>query len=88
MSIEACLSSKSVEWETPISLFNELNNEFHFNLDPCSTDENAKCNYHFTKEIDGLKQDWKGHRVFVNPPYGRKETAEWVKKKFLRESKG
>ena len=87
MSIEACLSSKSVEWETPISLFNELNNEFHFNLDPCSTDENAKCNYHFTKEIDGLKQDWKGHRVFVNPPYGRKETAEWVKKSFCESQK-
>lgn len=42
MSIDVCLSSKTVEWETPQDLFNLLNQEFHFNLDPCCTKENAK----------------------------------------------
>ena len=76
MSIEACLSSKTIEWETPQKLFDELNQEFHFNLDPCCTKENAKCKNHFTKLENGLNQDWQGYRVFCNPPYGRKETAE------------
>ena len=34
-NIDACLSSKSIEWYTPKKLFNELNNEFSFDLDPC-----------------------------------------------------
>lgn len=35
---------------------------------------------YFTKEQNGLLQDWTGETVFCNPPYGRKETGEWVKK--------
>ena len=60
LKIEACLSSKSVEWATPREFFNKLNEEFHFNLDPCSTHENAKCEKHYTIEEDGLSQDWGG----------------------------
>ena len=60
MRISACLSSKSVEWATPKEFFNKLDDEFHFNLDPCSTHENAKCEKHYTIEEDGLSQDWGG----------------------------
>ena len=60
MRISACLSSKSVEWATPKEFFNKLDEEFHFNLDPCSTHENAKCEKHYTIEEDGLSQDWGG----------------------------
>ena len=60
--IKGCFSSKSNEWATPIAFFKELDDEFHFNLDPCSTDENAKCERHFTKEDDGLSQNWGGGR--------------------------
>ena len=60
MRISACLSSKSVEWATPREFFNKLDDEFHFNLDPCSTHENAKCEKHYTIEEDGLSQDWGG----------------------------
>ena len=35
--------SNTVEWYTPINFFNQLNAEFNFTLDPCSTHENAKC---------------------------------------------
>lgn len=78
-NIKGCFSSKSNEWATPADFYKELDKEFHFNLDPCSTDENAKCERHFTLADDGLSQNWGGARVFCNPPYGR-EIYDWVKK--------
>lgn len=78
-------SKKSDEWETPIDVFKTLDSEFHFNLDPCSTSENAKCEDYFTAAQDGLKQDWGGRRVFVNPPYSR--IADWVKKAYQESLK-
>lgn len=79
MGLNVYSGSKTKEWPTPLDLFNELNNEFNFTLDPCSTKENAKCKKFYTKEIDGLKQDWTGEFVFANPPYGQ-EIGKWVKK--------
>lgn len=64
-------SSKTDQWATPQSFFEELDAEFHFNLDPCADEENHKCAEYFTKQQDGLKQNWGGHRVFCNPPYGQ-----------------
>ncbi|MEM0688369.1 DNA N-6-adenine-methyltransferase [Staphylococcus haemolyticus] len=61
-------SSKSNEWTTPQYLFDELNEEFNFTLDPCATDENAKCSKYFTIEDDGLSKDWSNDVVFMNPP--------------------
>ena len=54
------LTSNTEEWATPQQFFDELNKEFHFTLDPCSTDENAKCEKHYTKEDDGLSKNWGG----------------------------
>lgn len=73
-------------WETPQYLFDELNSEFKFTLDPCCTAENAKCSLFFTKEKDGLAQNWQGHTVFCNPPYGRAISA-WVEKCYLESRK-
>lgn len=72
-------SSKSMEWTTPKPFFNKLNKKFDFTLDPCAQSHNALCSRYFTVKEDGLKQSWKGHRAFVNPPYGR-GIKEWVKK--------
>lgn len=72
-------TSNSAEWTTPRGFFQSLDAEFHFNLDPCSTHDNAKCRNHYTIEDDGLTQNWGGQRVFCNPPYGR-ELPKWVKK--------
>ena len=72
-------SSKTNEWATPQNFFNQLNEEFEFNLDPCATHENNKCDNYYTLEEDGLKQNWDGYNVFCNPPYGR-EIHKWVKK--------
>lgn len=76
---KALFSSITEEWATPKDFFDALDAEFHFTLDPCSTDDNAKCAKHFTKEQDGLLQDWTGERVFCNPPYGR-EMPRWIAK--------
>ena len=72
-------SSNTDLWATPIAFYKELDERFHFTLDPCSTDENHKCEKYFTKETNGLAQDWGGERVFCNPPYGS-EIKHWVKK--------
>ncbi len=71
--------SETVEWATPQKVFDDLNLEFRFTLDPCSTKENAKCKKHYTELDDGLSKSWNGERVFMNPPYGR-VIGEWVKK--------
>lgn len=73
------LTSITPEWATPQKLFDALDQEFHFTLDPCSTHENAKCQKHYTKEDDGLSKSWQGEVVFCNPPYG-KDLPQWVKK--------
>lgn len=78
--------SKNMEWETPQSFFNELNNEFHFTLDCCALPHNAKCERFFTPEEDGLSQDWEGERVFCNPPYGR-TIYNWIHKCSIESKK-
>ena len=72
-------SSNTDEWATPQDLFDTLDATFHFTLDPCATPENAKCAKFYTKEQDGLKQDWGGAVIWCNPPYGR-EIGKWIKK--------
>ena len=75
----ALFDTSSCEWETPDELYSKLNDEFHFTLDPCSTDENAKCEKHYTIADNGLVQDWTGETVFCNPPYG-KDISAWCEK--------
>ena len=72
-------SSKTDNWATPPELFKDLDNEFKFTLDPCASEENHKCAKYFTKEENGLLQDWGGQRVYCNPPYGR-TVGNWVEK--------
>lgn len=77
---DALFSRDSDEWETPAELFEILNDEFHFTLDACATDDNHKVDKYFTKMDDGLKQDWSGYRVFCNPPYS--EIGKLVRKAY------
>lgn len=73
------MSSNKHDWETPQELFDKLNKEYNFTLDPCASDDNHKCAKYYTEETDGLSQSWEGETVFCNPPYGR-YIKEWVKK--------
>lgn len=67
------------DWETPQSLFDELDKKYHFTLDPCSNGVNAKCGKFYTKEENGLLMTWANEVVFCNPPYGR-DLHKWVEK--------
>ena len=58
-------TSNSNEWSTPQAFYDELNKEFNFNLDPCATDENHKCEKYFTQKDNGLLQDWGGSGCFA-----------------------
>lgn len=73
------ISSKTNEWSTPKKLFDYLDIQFHFTLDPCATKENAKCKKFYTIEDDGLSKSWADEVVFMNPPYGG-NTGKWLEK--------
>ena len=75
----AMFSSATDVWATPQWFFDELNEEFHFTLDPCALPSNAKCAKYYTPTDNGLLQDWGGETVFCNPPYG-KVISQWMHK--------
>ena len=73
-------SSESDEWPTPQWLFDALDKEFGFTLDPCANVANAKCERFFTPQDVPLSRDWGTETVFVNPPYS--ECGEWMRKAY------
>lgn len=77
--------TSSDEWETPKDLFEKLNKQYNFHLDLCATHENHKCEKYYTKEQDGLKQEWAGV-CWCNPPYSN--VKAWVKKAYNEAQKG
>ena len=68
-------SSLTPEWSTPEGVYNELDREFHFSMDPCPIGGTG-----------GLDIPWTGS-VFVNPPYGN-EVKHWVKKGYESAREG
>lgn len=87
MNRDVMFSSRTEEWGTPQDFFDKLNAEFHFTLDVCATHENAKCAKHYTKEDNGLAQDWTGETVWCNPPYGR-EMPKWIQACYNHKQNG
>lgn len=64
---------------TPKELFEILDRQFHFDMDPCDSLEKPdwlrlQC-YNLDRGENGLELDWFG-RVFVNPPWGKGENGE------------
>src|ERR1051326_7573115 len=82
----ALFSSDRHDWETPVDLFNELDQEFGFETDVCATAENAKCSNFFSPEQDGLKQSWRGI-CWMNPPYGP-PLPVWMAKAYTASLQG
>lgn len=80
---EALLSSKNLSWCTPTDFFAELDQEFHFDLDPAASDKSAKCARYFTPTDDGLKMDWGVPRVLQSSiwPPDRRLGAERLRGK-------
>lgn len=61
-------TSNTDQWSTPPEFYKQLDDEFHFDFDPCP----------INPTFDGLSVKW-GRRNFMNPPYG-KVISKWVKK--------
>lgn len=64
-------------WETPNWLYKQLDDEFHFDFDPCPS--------HPT--FDGLAVEW-GKSNFINPPYNRKDKPKFIQKAYDEWKKG
>lgn len=75
-NLKVHFSSIHLDWQTPTELYEQLNNEFHFDFDPCP----------HNPTFDGLLIEW-GKCNFVNPPYGR-EIIKWCRKAFHEWKKG
>ena len=76
---EPCIGATS-EWYTPREIFDALG--VTFDLDPCSpgSDHWVPALRVFTKEDDGLAQEWAGF-VWMNPPFGdRFGHVPWLEK--------
>ena len=79
MSPSVHFSSEDHTWATPPEVFDPLDEEFNFTLDPCASEHNHKCDKYYTFEDNGLLKSWANEVVFCNPPYGR-VIGEWVQK--------
>jgi len=63
---------KTDSWGTPRAVYQALDAEFNFSLDPCPLEGSQ----------DGLAAlflPWAGHRVFCNPPYGP-QIRRWLER--------
>ena len=68
------------DWKTPAKIYEQLNNEFNFDFDPCPYK-------HDVTQWDGLQVEW-GDSNFVNPPYSRKLKEAFVEKAVIEKLKG
>jgi phage N-6-adenine-methyltransferase len=87
---DALFSRASDEWETPPDIFNDLNAEFNFTLDPACRSDNAKCAMKcaIDKGVDGLTTSWSqfSKSAFVNPPHSR--ITKWIEKSIIESAGG
>lgn len=81
------------EWQTPLDLFNKLEEEFSFDLDVCANNKNTKCYSYLNKEIDSLSEDWSKPMNFsfiywMNPPYSNGNIDKFVEKAYEESQNG
>lgn len=84
----AAQSSAKDDWGTPKYIFDKYNKIYNFTCDVAASDANHLCEKYFTREQNGLEQDWNGEVCFMNPPYGRGVTKNWVRKAYEESLKG
>lgn len=86
---DALFSSAKQNWETPQWLFDELNEEFGFELDAAADESNCKCPHFLSEGDDALCFSWADlvSSVWLNPPYGR-GAGEWVRKAHEESQRG
>ena len=72
------------EWSTPDPIMDALVAEYAFDIDAAASVENAKLPRYWTKEDNALAQDWRGLRVFCNPPWNN--ILPFIKRGLLAEA--
>ncbi len=70
--------AQRTDWATPKWLYEKLDAEFHFTLDPCHLKSDT---------MDGLIIPWAPEVAFANPPYGR-PLKRWVAKAYNESQRG
>lgn len=93
MVAKVLFSSKTSLWSTPQDLYNTLDKEFNFDLDAAADQDNRKCERwlgpgSLLGENSLLVDVWPGNIIFLNPPYGRGVTGEFVKKAYQQSLLG
>lgn len=89
MNTAVMFSSARGDHATPQWLFDELNREFHFDVDGAADGDSSLCGLYLS---DALHDDWSGgrkrpSRVFLNPPYGR-DIGRWTTKAIVEVDAG
>jgi site-specific DNA-methyltransferase (adenine-specific) len=69
-------TTKNIHEATPEGFYKQLNEEFHFDFDPCP----------LHSEQNALLSDW-GRTAYINPPYG-KAIRGFLEKALLEIKKG
>lgn len=62
----------------PPEVFAKLQERFAFTVDVAASDKNAKLPKYYTIENSGLLAEWRGERVYCNPPYS--DIEPWLRK--------
>lgn len=84
-------SSGNDSWSTPASIYYDLDQEFHFDFDPCPLNTRVKLtdtlfpDEDITEVYNGLTVEW-GESTFCNPPYS--EISDWIDKIIIEHKKG
>jgi site-specific DNA-methyltransferase (adenine-specific) len=63
----------------PSDLFQTLDSEFHFTIDVAASDLNHLCPRYYTKDTNGLAQNWSNETVWCHPLFDR-DIHLWVDK--------
>jgi hypothetical protein len=66
---------------TPPDIWKALSQEFAFTVDVCASHDNHLLPRYYTKETDGLKQDWTGEVVYCHPLFDT-HIGRWVEKAY------
>jgi len=66
--------------------FARWHERFRFTIDAAASATNARLPRFWTAEADALQQDWRGDRVWCNPPYS--EIEPWVAKAHHESARG
>lgn len=84
MNLTACFSTGKDNWATPESVFQPLNDEFHFSIDGAADQTNHKCAMWYgsggvcENGIDAICTRQHSGWLWCNPPYSRKFQPRFI----------